>query len=641
MRLLIGSLIVLAFAAPAHAENLARGMELRAPDHARSVELVRGTVHVTLFGGGRDLIIGVQLDVDRKHERVTLVFDGNCGGGDTQHYTYDELEAMLEAEAARKLLAAKDAHGAALGYAKAVSLDPKHLGDQEQLALALMRDGRRRTEAATALRTAMRDRPLEVLAWIERTPDVAPLASEPELAALTAGPPGTFARASIVGYEPVHGWVGVVQSSGSSMAEHVGGSALEILGPTGTSIVHADDALVTKLGFDPALDGAVGHQRDDDPSTPATTSAHVAWTAKPRDAGISVLCSDKGVLRVFARQQMLAEDEHASCNAGLASSHAVYVVPHAIVSTYTISIGDGCGGEWFTEFHVTPLTRTGPPAMEALEAAATADRAARAGRLDEAAAAYARAIALAPDRLDFTRRQVVVLARNHRTPEALAALARLTPADRLFTIHTSPELAALASAPEVLALHGAKPGTARDFTGYQAASHLVAFRVDRDDNSGKSSGVQLVDARTGKLVTELPLALAVESDHCDVVIKDSCIKKALRPVVHAREAAVHQVLTDMGFDAPIESLTAKAQPTGNAAAWRATSRAKQFEIACSAKGDLSVTRAGKDVLVHPTECDTSASQILTHFADLVLAPGSRSDPQTGATTAVQEIVPIR
>ena len=98
MRLRIAVLLSLALAAPARAEKLARGMELRAPEHARQVELVRGAVHVSLSGGGRDLIIGVQLDVDRTHERVTLAFDGNCGGGDTQHYTYDELEAMLEAE---------------------------------------------------------------------------------------------------------------------------------------------------------------------------------------------------------------------------------------------------------------------------------------------------------------------------------------------------------------------------------------------------------------------------------------------------------------------------------------------------------------------------------------------------------------
>jgi hypothetical protein len=153
--------------------------------------------------------------------------------------------------------------------------------------------------------------------------------------------------------------------------------------------------------------------------------------------------------------------------------------------------------------------------------------------------------------------------------------------------------------------------------------------------------VQLVDQRTGKLVTELPLVLASETDHCDVVIKVACLKKALRAQVHARQAAVHQVLTEMGFDVPIENLTARAQPVGNAMAWRATSRTKQFEVACSAKGELSVTRAGKDVLVHATECDTSGSQILAHFAELVLVPATHADPRSGAATALQELVPIR
>lgn len=161
--------------------------------------------------------------VVRSGDAVTLTFDAGCEEKATATFTLAQLDARLDNAAALDEHRAGRWDAAATGFAAAVAADPAFDLARQNLASALTRAGRTR-EAVGALEPLLRRNPVKVAWRVNVDPDLAPLATEPEIAALVASAPGTIdlSREREVNIDPTGRFIAAIvkEQSWGSAAYH-------------------------------------------------------------------------------------------------------------------------------------------------------------------------------------------------------------------------------------------------------------------------------------------------------------------------------------------------------------------------------------------------------------------------------------
>lgn len=184
--LVVVSILAVAAVVSADTHELAEGYELI--DDGTRVDVRKGKRRATLVAGAG--IVTDSLAVDAKKRKIAFEEQRECGTG-AQELTLDQLEARLVNHESLVLHRKKDWANAAKGFAKAVQLDPTWRLPAYNLASAHARLGAT-APALAALAPWLKAEPIATFVQVASDPELQPLLSLPELAAVRAGKPGTF-----------------------------------------------------------------------------------------------------------------------------------------------------------------------------------------------------------------------------------------------------------------------------------------------------------------------------------------------------------------------------------------------------------------------------------------------------------------
>lgn len=178
-------LVVPAVADPVERANLGDGYALVIERGALSVVKGRQRARLT------EAVSITSSKLDRAKKQVDVsVEDYGCTGTATYHWTVGHLDARLENTAAYQLHRKKDYRAAAVGFARAAAADPTWTIPAYNLASARQLSGDL-DGAIQALSPWLASTPIATYVQVTADPELAPLLSRPELAAIRTPVRGT------------------------------------------------------------------------------------------------------------------------------------------------------------------------------------------------------------------------------------------------------------------------------------------------------------------------------------------------------------------------------------------------------------------------------------------------------------------